>query len=96
MADTPPRPQFIAGAVCPSCHVMDRIVLVGNADDGERRCVACGYSDARLPGVGTLPVTRFSRPPSSESDRSGQSGNDSLDLEQVSAVKIIDPRPPKN
>jgi uncharacterized metal-binding protein (TIGR02443 family) len=96
MPETTPRPQFIAGAVCPSCHVMDRIVLIGNADEGERRCVACGFSDATPPAAGALPGTRFSRPPATEVDRANQSGGKGQDSEQISRVKIIDPRPPKS
>ena len=41
-----PRPRrFIAGAVCPKCSEMDKVVMFSN-DDGEevRECVACGYS----------------------------------------------------
>lgn len=37
--------RFIAGAVCPRCGVMDRIVV--SADGEERSCIDCGYSDAR-------------------------------------------------
>ncbi len=41
----PKPPRFIAGAVCPRCREMDRIVV---SPDGETRsCVACDYSDAR-------------------------------------------------
>ena len=42
----PQRPRrFIAGAVCPKCSEMDKVVMFSN-DDGEevRECVACGYS----------------------------------------------------
>lgn len=35
--------RFIAGAVCPACGAMDRIVLVG--DGRERHCVDCGHVD---------------------------------------------------
>ncbi len=39
--------RFIAGAVCPRCAQMDRIVMYDN-DAGERvrECVSCGYRDA--------------------------------------------------
>jgi uncharacterized protein len=40
------RPRrFIAGAVCPKCAEMDKLVMFSN-DDGEevRECVACGYT----------------------------------------------------
>lgn len=40
------RPRrFIAGAVCPKCAEMDKLVMFSN-DEGEevRECVACGYT----------------------------------------------------
>lgn len=42
----PKRPRrFIAGAVCPKCSEMDRIVMFTNDDDDEvRECISCGYS----------------------------------------------------
>ncbi len=42
----PKRPRrFIAGAVCPKCSAMDKIVMYSN-DDGEdmRECISCGFS----------------------------------------------------
>lgn len=38
--------RFIAGAVCPKCTEMDKLVMYKNEDDREtRECVACGYKD---------------------------------------------------
>ncbi len=39
------RRRFIAGAVCPRCAAMDRIIL--DLDSDMRECVACGFSDTR-------------------------------------------------
>jgi uncharacterized metal-binding protein (TIGR02443 family) len=53
------RRRFIAGAVCPRCSAVDRIVL--EDADRRRRCVACGFTDA-LPsgsGVGSTPVGKL-------------------------------------
>lgn len=41
----PGRKRFIAGAVCPRCAAMDRIVV--DLDTDRRECVACGFSDSR-------------------------------------------------
>ncbi|MFL0807891.1 MAG: YheV family putative metal-binding protein [Oceanobacter sp.] len=43
---TTQRPRrFIAGAVCPKCSEMDKIVMYTNdADEEVRECVSCGYS----------------------------------------------------
>ena len=54
------RRRFIAGAVCPRCAAMDRIVV--DLDSDLRECVACGFSEERpqAPAPGELP-TRVSR-----------------------------------
>ena len=56
------RRRFIAGAVCPRCSAMDKIVA--NLDTDTRECVACGFNEARPEDKGQpseLP-TRVSRP----------------------------------
>jgi len=43
------KKRFIAGAVCPECHELDRIVVETALFDGQeharRRCVTCGFAD---------------------------------------------------
>jgi uncharacterized metal-binding protein (TIGR02443 family) len=39
------RRRFIAGAVCPRCSEMDKIVV--DLDTDQRECVACGFAEAR-------------------------------------------------
>ncbi len=57
--------RFIAGAVCPRCGLMDKIVVDTGTD--QRECVACGFSEARPDGAGPAApidkevVTRVSR-----------------------------------
>ncbi|WOJ97418.1 YheV family putative metal-binding protein [Congregibacter brevis] len=55
------RRRFIAGAVCPRCAEMDKIVV--DLDTDERECVACGFREGR-PAVSTPEEvkTRVSRP----------------------------------
>ena len=53
------RPRFVAGAVCPSCQEMDRMVIDGSTD--ERRCIACGFGEARPDAGATMPATRVTR-----------------------------------
>jgi uncharacterized metal-binding protein (TIGR02443 family) len=53
------RPRFVAGAVCPSCQEMDRMVIDGAAD--ERRCIACGFVEARPEAGASMPATRVTR-----------------------------------
>ena len=38
--------RFIAGAVCPRCATMDRIVVYQDNDHEVRECVECGYTDS--------------------------------------------------
>jgi uncharacterized metal-binding protein (TIGR02443 family) len=39
--------RFIAGAVCPRCAQIDKIVMYDNeAGERVRECVSCGYRDA--------------------------------------------------
>ena len=56
------RRRFIAGAVCPRCAAMDKIVV--DLDTDRRECVSCGFSEER-PGDGGGPQqelpTRVSR-----------------------------------
>lgn len=69
MTSSASRRRFIAGAVCPRCALMDKIVV--DLDTDQRECVACGFSEAR-PGdgdpkppaaIGVVEIsTRVSRP----------------------------------
>lgn len=82
-----PRRRFIAGAVCPACAAMDRIVIE-TAGSGQtvRRCVACGFSDELMPASGSLPSTRFTRL------REAGGTLDADAQSAVSKVRIVEPR----
>lgn len=41
LVDTPKR--FIAGAKCPACQAVDRLVLFRREGKQFRECVSCGY-----------------------------------------------------
>jgi uncharacterized metal-binding protein (TIGR02443 family) len=58
MPVTTARRRFIAGAVCPRCARMDKIVV--NLDTDRRECVACGFSEER-PDSGAGGNTRSSQ-----------------------------------
>lgn len=45
MSHSPPKRRFIAGAVCPRCSLMDKIVIEVESD--ARHCISCGFSEAR-------------------------------------------------
>jgi uncharacterized metal-binding protein (TIGR02443 family) len=53
------RPRFIAGAVCPACKAEDRLVV--EVDGESRRCIDCGFSDARPKEAAEPPATRVTR-----------------------------------
>lgn len=39
--------RFIAGAKCPQCEAIDRVVMLSTADDEWIECIECGYSERR-------------------------------------------------
>lgn len=39
------KKRFIAGAICPRCEAVDRIVMYREQDIDYRECVACGFAD---------------------------------------------------
>lgn len=45
MQGKPSRRRFIAGAVCPRCAQMDKLVV--DMDTDQRECVACGFNEGR-------------------------------------------------
>ena len=51
------KPRFIAGAVCPECGALDRLV----SDGKRRRCVSCGFEDELSLGSAAAPQTRLDR-----------------------------------
>jgi uncharacterized metal-binding protein (TIGR02443 family) len=57
MPDKPQRRRFIAGAVCPRCALMDKIVV--DLDTDQRICVSCGFAEDRpgLPAKSATPAT---------------------------------------
>lgn len=39
------KKRFIAGAVCPSCSELDKVVMYDEHGDRFRECVACGFKE---------------------------------------------------
>lgn len=52
--------RFIAGAVCPRCGEMDKLLV--DSETNRRECVSCGYGDARPADAQTELRTRVNRP----------------------------------
>lgn len=40
--------RFIAGAVCPKCAEMDRLVSYSNDEGTFKECVACGFIEKQI------------------------------------------------
>jgi uncharacterized protein len=41
----PVKKRFIAGAACPQCKIIDRLVMYRQEGVDFRECVACGFHD---------------------------------------------------
>ncbi|WP_082859149.1 YheV family putative zinc ribbon protein [Microbulbifer sp. Q7] len=81
--EKPVKRRFIAGAVCPRCSEMDKIVNYKMGDKNYRECVACGFKDEiRLQATARELDTRVNK----TKDR---------EVEET-AVKILQPPGDKN
>ncbi len=89
--------QFIAGAVCPSCREIDRIMVRETADGREQACVACGFSQpapsteasagaAAVDSALMMPKGKHERPASLVSQATPVE-----EREKIQAVRFIDP-----
>ena len=74
------RPRFIAGAVCPSCGAMDRLVLEPGSDQ-QRHCVACDFRDELEPARSAELKTRVT---------GGQATTVAKDTEGARPVRILE------
>ena len=62
--------RFVAGAVCPRCSEMDKLVVYNEDGKDYRECVSCGYKDEmRFPQQARELDTRVNN---SEEDKAGQ------------------------
>ncbi|MCB1731798.1 MAG: YheV family putative metal-binding protein [Halieaceae bacterium] len=87
------RRRFIAGAVCPRCAKMDKIVV--DLDTDQRECIACGFSEAR-PG---MPATEQT-PPHSDATTELPTRVSRAAARRVETpaepVRLLDPRKEEN
>jgi len=76
------KKRFIAGAVCPRCGEMDKLVSYSNEQDTIKECVACGFEEKQAVQVELDELgTRVNHLP--EDDMSNQDGS-------VQVVQIMD------
>ncbi len=72
--------RFVAGAVCPRCSAMDKLVVYSEDGKDYRECVSCGYKDEmRFPGTTRELPTRVNVSEEEKQD-------------QVQVVKILPPK----
>ncbi len=77
--------RFIAGAVCPKCAEMDRLVSYRNEEGTFKECVACGFIEKQIVQVAQSELeTRVNHLPEDASDA----------LEEVQVVQILSPKRP--
>jgi len=76
------KKRFIAGAVCPRCGEMDKLVSYSNEQDTFKECVACGFEEKQAVQVELDELgTRVNHLP--ETDTANQD-------ESVQVVQIMD------
>lgn len=74
--------RFVAGAVCPRCGEMDRLVTFTTDDGTFKECVSCDYEEKQLVQV---------EPGEMETRVNQLSDSESLDRNAVEVVKIMQP-----
>lgn len=81
--------RFIAGAVCPACQAVDRIVVFVPEDDGveHQRCVNCGFAKEGRPAASTPPTSRVQRPATTP----GKTVGKTVGRTPEQKVRIVDP-----
>ena len=79
--------RFIAGAVCPACKQMDKVVMYDDElGQRVRECVQCGYKDALDErGNPTELVTRVNQPRPGEQPLAHE--------DEVAVVRVLDSNP---
>ncbi|MDX9873964.1 MAG: YheV family putative zinc ribbon protein [Spongiibacteraceae bacterium] len=81
--------RFIAGAVCPRCSAMDKVVMYDDAEGRRvRECVACGFRDAlNEQGHPTELPTRVNQPRAGEQPLAHE--------DEVQVVRLFDVASPQ-
>ena len=74
-----PKRRFIAGAVCPRCGEMDRIVAFKENEENFRECVSCGFKEQ----------LRLQAPPRELDTRVNRTEEEKQ--RETSVVRLIDP-----
>ena len=73
------KKRFIAGAMCPRCKAMDRIVMYREGEIDYRECVECGFRDEMRFKSGVREVQTRVNTPSQQI------------AEETQVVRLLDP-----
>lgn len=78
--------RFIAGAVCPECQQMDKVVMYDDAQGRRwRECVSCGFKDEMTEQLNAEePGTRVNQPRVGEKPLAHE--------DEVTVVNVLDPK----
>lgn len=71
--------RFIAGAVCPKCGLMDKVMAFSEAGVDYRECISCGFRDQQ----------RLNSAPRELPTRVNEAGK--VKPDDTRPVKLIDP-----
>ena len=78
--------RFVAGAVCPRCAEMDKLVMYHNEQHQQvRECVRCGYQDVMTDAGPQELTTRVNQPRAGEKPLAHE--------DEVQVVTLVDPDP---
>lgn len=75
--------RFIAGAVCPRCAEMDKLVMYREAETTYRECISCGYEDSQTESSFTELKTRVNQVDAPEAPSSAAG--------DIAVVRILEP-----
>lgn len=81
-----PTKRFIAGAVCPRCAEMDKLVMYTDDQNQQvRECVRCGYQDVMTDSGPQELNTRVNQPRPGEKPLAHE--------DEIQVVNILEPNP---
>ena len=84
MSDAKVVKRFIAGAVCPRCAEMDKLLMYKNEQQQQvRECVRCGYQDVMTDSGPNEITTRVNQPRVGEAPLAHE--------DEVRVVNVMDP-----
>ena len=87
--------RFIAGAVCPQCRAVDRIMVRQTPEGREQVCIACGFTQPAVQQgqQGLVPRGKPERQPAADSSSIASQPVRFIDPDPVSSTTAKTPQP---